>query len=1128
MVCPADIEGAAALAPGANLRLVPNVVDVAAIEPVPPRRRRAHRPLRRRLLLRAQPRGARLPARAGDAAPLGDRGRRGAGRRRQGQRGDRGARPAGAGAASSPTCASSTWRPAARGAAARGRRLAAEVHRGARLRAAGGRHAARRRRPGRRRGRHYLEGGADGLRRGAGTRSTRPRATRWPPPGASWPRASTRSRRWRGGWPNEDRLGDDRRHPGRSRVRRRAAARRAGRTRPRGGAADRVTRTSAAGTRGRGSPRGAGAEARRSRTWPRLSRSAGRWCCAGSRRELEREAPFDVLLLHYKKEQLLAPRLPPELRRRVAWAEWGPVPPPMRGGVPGAGSTSAPRARSAVVLAISEGTRQSLIDAGIPAERRSASSPTRSTPTSIRFSEAGPPRAYRRELGIPADAFMVGCLSRFHPKKRNDVVDRRRGAARRARAAHLILAGDGETEAELRARAAALARQRHFLPTPGTELAELLSAFDVVVFCPSPTEGEPRAVILGMLAERPCRLDRRRGRGRPDRSPATGRSSRPRTTPRRWRAVLRRLRGRPGAGAARGRAGGEAGGRTLRPHRRRRAGRATAAGRAGGEAVRRKRGQPDEERPLRLLVIDEGVLGHRTLKAQLEARLAEIPGIEATMATVPAPSRLGRLFVRKWSRGSDIDLQALRWRLRWSWQARRLLKRHRRKVDVALVNTQASALLAKGPMRRLPTVLSIDATAGQFTALEYTPHDRWTRPPAEADRAPGAPGDPQRRGGDALDRVERRGAESRIRRAEDCKVGDDPSWPRRRLVGRRRRERPREREGPMRVLFVGNDVERKGLGTLIEAVAALGGEAVARRGQRRRDRGARVLHRPPRRHRRQRAAARASTPRPTSSPFRPAPTRCPGRCWRRWPPGCRWSPRRSARSREMLGDGGETVPPGDPEALAAALRRPGRPASDAGRLGEAAPANGSTRTTTTPCRRRRSSPCAKTRGRGPRDRRPRTAAPHLHRPRHRRRRRSLSPPPTPPWSPTTSSSSWSPPQLGIDTELARAAAGSGRGSSTATPSTTPTPPPSPSPSRPGGDGDAGSARRKAVDGLLEPMLSAPASNLAYALTGTDPAAPPAPAWCGAREDGRGGPRRRRLRRLRPAGLLAAAAGAGCG
>lgn len=38
MVSTVDMEGAAALAPNARLRLVPNVVDVAAIEPLPPRR----------------------------------------------------------------------------------------------------------------------------------------------------------------------------------------------------------------------------------------------------------------------------------------------------------------------------------------------------------------------------------------------------------------------------------------------------------------------------------------------------------------------------------------------------------------------------------------------------------------------------------------------------------------------------------------------------------------------------------------------------------------------------------------------------------------------------------------------------------------------------------------------------------------------------------------------------------------------------------------------------------------------------------------------------------------------------------------------------------------------------------
>ena len=41
--------------------------------------------------------------------------------------------------------------------------------------------------------------------------------------------------------------------------------------------------------------------------------------------------------------------------------------------------------------------------------------------------------------------------------------------------------------------------------------------------------------------------------------------------------------------------------------------------------------------------------------------------------------------------------------------------------------------------------------------------------------------------------------------------------------------------------------------------------------------------------------------------------------------------------------------------------------------------------------------------------------------------------------------------------------------------------------------DATNGDRMAIEGLLEPMLSAPASNLAYAIAGSDPG-PPAP--CG--------------------------------
>jgi glycosyltransferase involved in cell wall biosynthesis len=217
------------------------------------------------------------------------------------------------------------------------------------------------------------------------------------------------------------------------------------------------------------------------------------------RAALEREWPYDVLLVHYKKEQMMARWLPRRLRATLVWAEWGPVPFPLRRGLPRRMYLRAAR-DAAVIMAVSAGTKDSVSAVGVPAERIEV------VPNVLRTEEIAPSaegRArVRAELGVPDDAFVVGCISRFHPKKRNDVVveavkllDER---------VHLILAGDGETESELRRLAQPLNGRAHFLPTPGANVAEVLSAFDVSVFCPSPTEGAPRAVILGMLAERPC------------------------------------------------------------------------------------------------------------------------------------------------------------------------------------------------------------------------------------------------------------------------------------------------------------------------------------------------------------------------------------------------------------------------------------------------------------------------------------------------------------------------------------------------------------------------------------------------------------------------------------------------
>jgi glycosyltransferase involved in cell wall biosynthesis len=234
-------------------------------------------------------------------------------------------------------------------------------------------------------------------------------------------------------------------------------------------------------------------------TWRRLLVRGPR-LLTGIVRALRAEAPFDVLLVHYKKEQLLTALLPRSLAPRVVWAEWGPVPFQLRRGAPRALYVAAAR-RAAAVMAISEGTRRSVTELGVPAEKVVVV-PNVMRTEALRFSAWGRERA-RNRLGIPSDAFVVGCVSRFHPKKRNDVVVDATVALTDPRV-HLLLAGEGETEAELRDRARPLAGRAHFVPTPGPDVADVISAFDVAVFCPSPTEGAPRAVILAMLAGRAC------------------------------------------------------------------------------------------------------------------------------------------------------------------------------------------------------------------------------------------------------------------------------------------------------------------------------------------------------------------------------------------------------------------------------------------------------------------------------------------------------------------------------------------------------------------------------------------------------------------------------------------------
>jgi glycosyltransferase involved in cell wall biosynthesis len=233
------------------------------------------------------------------------------------------------------------------------------------------------------------------------------------------------------------------------------------------------------------------------RTWPGLIL---RWPLLRRRLRaaLAAEAPYDVLMLHYKKDELLAAELPAELRPQTIWAEWGPLPRQMRQGL---GLRAYRRAARTVahVLAISAGTRDSLVAAGLAPGLVSVV-PNALRTDRIRFTASGREQV-RGRLGISPSAFVVGCTSRFHPAKRNDVlID---AVLESAPDFELIMAGAGPDEAALRERATPLGSRAHFLPTPGDDREELLSAFDVSVFCPSPAEGSPTSVILGMLTERP-------------------------------------------------------------------------------------------------------------------------------------------------------------------------------------------------------------------------------------------------------------------------------------------------------------------------------------------------------------------------------------------------------------------------------------------------------------------------------------------------------------------------------------------------------------------------------------------------------------------------------------------------
>jgi glycosyltransferase involved in cell wall biosynthesis len=221
------------------------------------------------------------------------------------------------------------------------------------------------------------------------------------------------------------------------------------------------------------------------------------WRLRGALKRESEDRPIDVLLLHFKKEQLMSALLPRRLTGTVVWAEWGRLPEPIAHG-PARFLYLAAARRAKLIVAVSESTRGSLIDAGVPAEKvvvihnivdgREV------------FFDAAARARYRREWEVGDETLVLGCISRLNASKRNDVIVD--ALAYLPDEVMLVLAGDGEDEPALRARAARYEDRVRFLPTPRGYVQEILSACDVAVFAPQQVEGAPRSIIFGQLSER--------------------------------------------------------------------------------------------------------------------------------------------------------------------------------------------------------------------------------------------------------------------------------------------------------------------------------------------------------------------------------------------------------------------------------------------------------------------------------------------------------------------------------------------------------------------------------------------------------------------------------------------------
>lgn len=207
----------------------------------------------------------------------------------------------------------------------------------------------------------------------------------------------------------------------------------------------------------------------------------------------------------------------------------------------------------------------------------------------------------------------------------------------------------------------------------------------------------------------------------------------------------------------------------------------------------------------------EQTLGHVAHSKNLERVVGADPDINPTFIHVDFGSN------HTWER-----LPGLRnWSFRASLAARRGLERRlvANPADAMFIHTQVAALMATGLMRRVPTVVSLDATPVNFDRIGMAYDHSVSNPALEALKR-------------VINRRTFRAAAGLVawsRWAADS-LRDDYGIPEDKIRvippgvdTALFSPHPGRREGPVRLLFVGGDLERKGGLDLLQALGGLAG-----------------------------------------------------------------------------------------------------------------------------------------------------------------------------------------------------------------------------------------------------------------------------------------------------------------